>query len=170
MTDFTTPVTAVTGLDMTPSIWNQKVRDNFLNLDERSTVIETAIDGGNTTRSILMQIVGEDIDVDTTSGIKYVFIPVSMNTFVLYSVIAFTNNPGTTNATTIQVRNMTKYSANDALSSAMSIGSGLWSSTGGAINTSYDDVASNDKIKIYVTGNSTTKAKGLYVTLNYVPA
>ena len=74
---------------------------------------------------------------------------------------------GTTGATTIQIRNLTKYPSNDALSGAISIASGGTIGTVGTIDTARDDVSTNDKIKISVTAASTTKAKGLFVILEF---
>ncbi len=112
-------------------------------------------------------IVADGTDVDTTSGVGYFKIPAALNGMNLIRAQAFVTTAGTTNATTIQVRNLTKYSANDALSSAISIASGATAGTAGTVNTSYDDVATDDNIKIYVTAQSTTKPKGLYVVLEY---
>jgi hypothetical protein len=115
--------------------------------------------------SFQVQLVADDTDV--ASQIAYVRIPSNYNGMTLQRAIADVTTAGTTNATTIQVRNMTKYSSNDALSSAISIASGDTLATAGTVNASYDDVATNDLIKIYVTGVSTTAPKGLRVVLEY---
>lgn len=115
--------------------------------------------------SFQVQLVPDDTDV--ASQIQYVRIPSNYNGMTLQRAIADVTTPGTTNATTVQVRNLTKYSSNDALSSAISIASGDELATAGVVNTSYDDVATNDLIKIYVTGVSTTAPKGLRVVLEY---
>jgi hypothetical protein len=114
-----------------------------------------------------VQIVEPATDVDTTSGVYFARIPQAMNGMNLIRAQAFTNTAGTTNATTVQVRNMTKYASNDALSTAISIASGNTVGTAGTVNTSYDDVATDDLIKIYVTAQSTTKPKGLLAVLEY---
>lgn len=116
--------------------------------------------------TVQLQIVADGLDVDTAS-LGYFFIPSTMDGMNLVRATAYVETAGTTNATTVQVRNMTKYSSNDALSTAISIASGGTSATAGTVNTSYDDVSTNDKIKVYVTGASTTKPKGLYVVLEY---
>jgi len=113
------------------------------------------------------RVVAETTDVDTTSGIFYFWIPQALNGMNLLRATAMVDTAGTTNATTIQVRNLTKYGSNDALSSAISIASGGTIATAGTVNASYDDVATDDKIKIYVTAQSTTKPKGLTVVLEY---
>lgn len=127
-----------------------------------------AIDGQvNARRIVELQIVAIATDTDTTSGIGYFNIPYAFNGMNLVRAQAYVDTAGTTNATTIQVRNMTKYASNDALSSAISIASGGTVGTAGTVDTSYDDVATNDLLKIYVTGQSTTKPKGLRVCLEY---
>jgi hypothetical protein len=113
------------------------------------------------------QVIADATDLDTSSGIQYLFVPAKANGMNLVRAQAFVATAGTTNATTIQVRNLTKYSGNDALSGAISIASGDTVGTAGTVNTSYDDVATDDKIKVYVTGQSTTKPKGFYFVLEY---
>ena len=120
------------------------------------------------TYGIIVQIVADGTDVDTTSGVVLALpVPSFLDGMNLVRATANVTTAGTTNATTIQVRNMTKYSGNDALSTAISIASGATTATAGTVNTSYDDVSTEDILKIYVTGQSTTKPKGLYVVLEY---
>jgi hypothetical protein len=120
------------------------------------------------TKSAEIQIVAPDTDVDDVSGIFYFRIPSEFNDMVLSRAQSFVNTPGTTGDTTIQVRNMTKYSGSDCLSSAISIESGDSVGTPGTIDTDYDDVSTDDQIKIYITAYSTTKPKGLLAVLEYV--
>lgn len=119
------------------------------------------------TRAVHIQLVADATDVDTTSGVAYFNVPQAMNGMNLTRAIAYVTTAGTTNATTVQIRNMTKYASNDALSAAISIAGGGTVGTAGTVNASYDDVSTNDLIKIYVTGQSTTKPKGLRVVLEY---
>jgi len=114
-----------------------------------------------------IQVVDSALDADTSSGIAYVRIPSSMNGMNLIRAQGYVNTAGTTNATTVQVRNMTKYPASDSLSSAISIASGDTVGTTGTVDTSYDDISTDDQIKIYVTAQSTTKPKGLLVVLEF---
>lgn len=116
--------------------------------------------------TVELQIVGDSSDVDT-AAVGYFFVPSTMDGMNLVRAEAFVLTAGTTNPTTVQVRNLTKYASNDALSTAISIASGGTVGTVGSVNTSYDDVSTNDKIKVYVTGNSTTKPLGLIVVLEY---
>ena len=118
-------------------------------------------------RVVELQVVGESIQVDTTSGVAYFFVPEAMDGKVLTRAIAMVHTSGTTNPTTVQVRNLTKYPSNDCLSTAISIASGATIGTAGTVNTTYDDVSTNDKIKVYVTGYSSTRPYGLWVVLEY---
>jgi len=115
---------------------------------------------------VQIQVTAETTEVDTTS-IAYFFVPSTMDGMNLVRAQAMVLTAGTTNPTTIQIRNLTKYASNDALSTAISIASGGTVGTVGAVNASYDDVSTNDKMKVYVTSNSTTKPKGLFVILEY---
>ena len=165
MTDFTSPIDWNVGLDVTESILNQQIRDNTKNLNERTTVLEGEIT--DLIRSAVVSVVPDAIAVDTTTGIKYLPIPSSCNGMNLITAAAFVITAGVTGATTIQVRNTTKYAGNDSLSSAISIASGATTSTGGTVSGSYDDVSINDLLKIYVTAQSITKPLGLYVVLEF---
>ena len=72
---------------------------------------------------------------------------------------------GTTNATTVMINNVTD--AADMLSGAISIASGGTVGTVGTINTSTDDVATNDVLRIDVDSVSTTAPKGLMVVMEF---
>jgi hypothetical protein len=122
---------------------------------------------GATTRAVELQIVADATDVDTTSGIGYFKVPLVLNGWNLTRAQAIVATAGTTNATTVQVRNLTKYASNDALSGAISIASGDTVGTVGTIDTSYDDVSTDNNLKIYVTAQSTTKPRGLYAILEF---
>ena len=128
------------------------------------TTVETR---SSNNHSAVIQIVGSTTDVDTSSGIFYFRAPSEINGMVLKRAQAFVNTAGTTNPTTIQVRNMTQFPSNDALNLAISIASGDTAGTIGTVDTAYDDVATDNQIKIYVTGESTTKAQGLQVVLEW---
>ena len=119
------------------------------------------------TQVVELQIVPTAIDVDGTSGIGYFFVPAAMNGMNLIRATAMVDTAGVTGATTVQVRNLTKYASNDSLSTAISIASAGTIATAGTVSTTYDDVSTNDKIKVYITAVSTTKPKGLWVVLEY---
>lgn len=112
-------------------------------------------------------VVPELTEVDTVSGVAYFYVPSTMNGYNLVRAQAMVKTAGTTGATTIQVRNMTKYPGNDALSAAISIASAGTVGTPGTVDAARDDVSTDDQIKIYVTAQSTTKPKGLWVVLEF---
>ena len=118
-------------------------------------------------RTIQVQPITNDTEV-TTDLVQYFRVPLSFDKKRLIRAQASVITAGTTNATTIQIRNMNKYASNDALSTAISIASGVKLGTAGTVNTSYNDVSTDDEIRISVTGVSTTKPKGLLVVLEYV--
>ena len=78
---------------------------------------------------------------------------------------AYVNTAGTTNATTIDIYNVTD--SQDMLSTAISIASGGTAGTAGTVNASYDDVATGDILRVDVTSMSTTAPKGLMVVLEF---
>ena len=122
---------------------------------------------GSIFQTFPIRILAPSVDVDTSSGVYYWRVPSTFDGMRLYRAQGYVDTAGTTNPTTIQVRNLTKYPSNDALSSAISIASGSLVGTVGVINTSYDGVSTDNLMKIYVVSNSTTKAKGLFVNLEY---
>ncbi len=75
---------------------------------------------------------------------------------------------GTTGTTDIQIARIRSGSPVDVLSTTTKIDSGeIGSDTGtaGTINTSNDDLATNDRLRIDVDAVSTTAPKGLIVTV-----
>ena len=106
-------------------------------------------------------------DVDTITGVFTFRAPSTINGYVLKRAQAYVETAGITNATTLQIRNLTKYPSYYCLSTAISIASGARVGTPGTINAAYDDVSTDDEIKIYVTGQSSTKPKGLLIELEY---
>jgi hypothetical protein len=118
------------------------------------------------TKSAEIQIVAPETDVDTVSGIFYFRVPSEFDGLNLSRAQAFTNTAGS--PISVQVRNMTKYSGSDCLSDAIAIASGDVIGTPGTIDTDYDDVSTDDQIKIYVTADPETKPKGLLAVIEYV--
>lgn len=146
---------------------------NAANMNKLENAIAAAVsaaeaaEAGSGTRVIQIQVVSETIQVDTTSGVGYFFVPQAMDGMNLIRATAMVHTAGTTNPTTIQIRNLTKYPSNDALSSAISIASGGTIATEGVVNSSYDNVSTNDKIRITVQTYSVTRPYGLWVVLEY---
>lgn len=104
-------------------------------------------------------------DLTVADGKAYVTIPECMNGMNLIRANAVVNTAGTTNATTIDIYNVTD--SHDMLSTAISIASGWTVGTAWTVDTSYDDVATNDVLRIDVTSMSTTAPKGLMVVLEF---
>jgi hypothetical protein len=104
-------------------------------------------------------------DVSAADNKMTVCVPPALNGMNLVSANAIVNTAGTTNATTIDIYNVTD--SQDMLSTAISIASGGTVGTAGTVNASYDDVATNDVLRIDVTSASTTNAKGLMVMLEF---
>ena len=104
-------------------------------------------------------------DVSVADGKAYVAIPECMNWMNLVRANAVVNTAGTTNATTIDIYNITD--SHDMLSTAISIASGWTVGTAWTVDASYDDVATNDVLRIDVTSASTTKPKWLIVVLEF---
>lgn len=110
-----------------------------------------------------------DADTAVADGTATVIIPASIGGMDLVSVVAIVNTAGTTNTTDIQIRNVTQTA--DMLSTKLTIDSAETSSTTAAtpavIDTSNDDVATNDVLAIDIDAVSTTAAKGLVVVLEF---
>jgi hypothetical protein len=119
-------------------------------------------------RSVSIQVTDGATNVSVADGVAYFTIPEILNGFLLTRAQATVVTAGTTNATTVMIHNLTD--AQDMLSGAISIASGGTVGTVGTINTTYDDVATNDVIRIDVDSVSTTAPKGLMVVLEFSPA
>lgn len=117
------------------------------------------------TKSVSIQVFDGATDVATGDGKAYITIPEALNGMNLVRAQATVVTAGTTNATTVMIHNLTD--AQDMLSGAISIASAGTTGTVGTINTTYDDVATNDRIRIDVDSVSTTAPKGLVVVLEF---
>jgi hypothetical protein len=106
----------------------------------------------------------------TTGDGKSMFrIPEELNGMNLTGVAATVYTAGTTGTTDIQIRNVTD--SQDMLSTKMTIDSAevdtATAATPAVINTSYDDVATADRIAIDVDAVSTTAPFGLVILLRF---
>lgn len=104
--------------------------------------------------------------VTTGDGKAYITIPEALNGMNLVRAQATVVTAGTTNATTVMIHN--KTDAQDMLSGAISIASAGTVGTVGTVNATYDDVATNDVLRIDVDSVSTTAPKGLMVVLEFM--
>lgn len=108
-------------------------------------------------------------DTATGDGKGYFHVPAALNGMNLVYVHAKVITAGTTNTTDIQIANVTD--SVDMLSTKLTIDSGETgtdtAATAAVIDTTKDDVATNDLLRIDVDAISTTAAKGLIVTLGF---
>lgn len=116
-------------------------------------------------KTVSIQVYDGATDIATGDGKAYFTIPEALNGMNLVRAQATVVTAGTTNASTVMIHN--KTDAQDMLSGAISIASGGTVGTVGTINTTYDDVATNDVIRIDIDSISTTKPKGLMVVLEF---
>ena len=124
--------------------------------------------GSNQGERILQAtVIGYTTATSTGDGKFYFIIPSSVTGMDLVEVNARVITAGTTNTTDIQIANVTD--AVDMLSTKLTIDSAETSSstaaTAAVIDTTKDDVVTNDLIRIDIDAVSTTPAQGLIVTL-----
>lgn len=107
--------------------------------------------------------------VATGDGKAYVTIPTKLNGMNLDKVHARVITAGTTGTTDIQIHNVTDTV--DMLSTKLTIDSGETGSdtaaTAAVIDTTKDDVATNDLLRIDIDAVSTTAPKGLILRLEF---
>lgn len=119
--------------------------------------------------SVSIQVTAGATDLTTGDGKFYFTIPPELNGMVLSAVFARVVTAGTTNTTDIQLHNVTD--AVDILSTKLTIDSTETSSataaTAAVINTSNDDMATNDLIRVDIDQVSTTAPKGLILRLTF---
>lgn len=105
----------------------------------------------------------------TGDGKGYFHIPAGLGGMNLVEVHAEVITAGTTGTTDIQIHNVTQ--AADMLTTKITIDSGETGSdtaaTAAVIDSTNDDVATNDLIRIDVDAVSTTPAQGLIITLGF---
>lgn len=121
-------------------------------------------------RALQATVVDYTTDIATGDGKFYFVVPQSLNGMNLTRVHARVISAGTTGTTDIQLHNVTD--AQDMLSTKLTIDSGETGSdtaaTAAVINATYDDVATNDLIRVDIDAVSTTAPKGLILTLEFL--
>jgi len=114
-------------------------------------------------------VIGYTTNCSTGDGKYYFHIPPYVNGMDLIYVHALCITAGTTNTMDIQIYNLTQTA--DMLSTKVTIDSGETGSdtaaTAYVIDTTNDDVATNDIIRIDIDAVHDTPAKGLVVTLGF---
>lgn len=122
-------------------------------------------------RYVSILVFDDATDTATGNGAGDVFwrVPAALNGFNLVSVAAQVQTAGTTGNLDIQVHNVTDTA--DMLTTAMRVETGetdtSTSAQPGTINTSTDDVATGDSLRVDVDSVQTTAAKGLLVELGF---
>jgi len=136
------------------------VRDDILDLDGR---VDAVI------RYFQLAVFDWGENVSTGDAKWYIHIPEYLTGYDLVEVHAEVIVAGTTGTTDIQIHNLTD--ASDMLSTVLTIDSGETGSdtaaTPAVINTTEDDVVTNDVIRIDIDAVSTTPPKGLILTLGF---
>lgn len=145
--------------------------------DATKTVTPDALAGSNFgKRSSSFTVIDYTTNCATGDGKLYFRIPSALNGMNLVSVHAGVVTAGTTNTMDVQIARMRPASAStyttvDMLSTKLTIDSAEMGSQDAAaaavIDTSNDDVATNDQLRIDIDAVHTTPAKGLIVTLEF---
>lgn len=108
-------------------------------------------------------------DVTTGDGKVYFVVPPCYANKNIVSIHGLVITAGVTGTTDVQIARIRAGSPVDVLSTKLTIDSGETGSdtalTPAVINTSNDDLASYDILRVDVDATSTTKAKGLIVTM-----
>jgi hypothetical protein len=133
--------------------------------EDNKYITPDALAGSNFgTKTVQQYCVEWGTELAVKDGVGYIEIPAELNGMNLISARARVGTAGTTNASTFDIYNVTDSTS--MLSSAISIASGATSGTG-TVDTDHDDVATGDIIRIDVDTLSTTKPKGLIITLAF---
>ena len=133
--------------------------------DETKYVTPDALAGSNAFTKTVQQIcVDFATELAVADGVGYIIIPAECNGMNLISARADVITAGTTNASTFDIYNVTDGVS--MLSSAISIASGATSGTG-TVDIAHDDVATGDLIRFDCKTLSSTKPKGLIITLAF---
>lgn len=132
-------------------------------------VADEALEAANRPYIVEIPIGNSLINLTTGDGQAFFRVPLEMNGMNLTGVGAVVYTAGTTNTLDIQIRNKTQ--AADMLSTKITIDSGETDSAtanaAAVIDTSNDDVATNDVIAIDIDAVHTTPAKGLVVMMRF---
>ena len=133
-------------------------------------VTPDALAGSNLgTKSLQVTAFDYKTNITVGDGAAYVTVPSSYAGMNLVAVHARVITAGTTGTTDIQIHNLSQTA--DMLSTKITIDSGETGSdtaaTAAVIDTSNDDVASWDILRIDVDAVSTTAPKGLIVTMEF---
>lgn len=137
--------------------------------DTGRAITPDALAGSNLgTRSLQVTAFDYETDVAVGDGAAYVTVPSSYAGMNLVAVHARVITAGTTGTTDIQIHNLSQTA--DMLTTKITIDTtetGSDTAAAAVIDTSNDDVASWDILRIDVDAVSTTAPKGLIVTMEF---
>lgn len=134
-------------------------------LNETSGSIFTSASRLENTKSAVIQIIQPSVDVEIISGSFCFLCPLELDGYNLFRAQAFLNVSSPDGDYQIKVYNITTSAS--MLSTPIVIPSGNEIGTVGVVDTSYDDVSTNDILLIYVSTEPTTKGTGLQVILEF---
>jgi len=157
------PTTQTAGLN----VLAERVTDAEANI----TTLQSTVSGLSSARVIQVAVSDPNGAVlKTGDGKAYAMVPAAMNGLVLTAVQAGVTTVSSSGAVTVQVARVRSGTPADMLSTAITIDASEVSSTTAAtpavINTSNDDIATDDFLRIDIDGAG-TGTKGLIVTLTY---
>lgn len=119
-------------------------------------------------RVAVLKVYAEGITITAGNGAMYFCIPKELSGMNLVSVGAHVYTVSSSGAVTVMIHNATD--TQDMLSTALTIDANekdsVTAATPAVINTSYDDVAEGDEIRVDIDGAG-TGAKGLEVRLGF---
>lgn len=131
---------------------------NLAGLSEKSYASLTSVPN----RSVVVAVTAPDGDLATGDSKAIFTVPAALNGMNLVSARATVETVGSS-STTVQIRNVTD--SHDMLSSVITIAASAHAG-GGTVNTTYDDVATDDRLAVDVD-SAGTGAKGLNVVLEF---
>ena len=133
--------------------------------DNDKYITPDALAGSNFgTKPVQQYCVEWGTELAVEDGVGYIEIPAECNGMNLISARARVGTAGVTGNTTFDIYNVTD--SHSMLSSAITIASGATSGTG-TVDTAHDDVATGDLIRFDCKTLSSTKPKGLIITLAF---
>jgi len=157
---YTEPTDPITG-DLYTAAWHvTDVNDNI-------RYLKTQADS----RQLIIKVIGDGDSLTTGDGKMYLTIPAILNGWNLTAVAACVYTVSSSGTPTVQIHNATD--SQDMLSTLITIDASEYSSytatTPPVIDTTYDDVATGDRLRIDVDVAG-TGTKGLEIHLKFQPA
>lgn len=158
---YTTPRTWTTGQTVTAAEMNQDVRDNVAEVYSRVN-----------TKNMIITAVFEDelLVANNTTPVKTITIPAALNGALLTDADAAVHTAAGSGGGLVEVRIYNLTDSQNMLSTNITIDAeernSYTAATAPVINTAYDDVATGDRIAIYVKAIG-TGARGLDVMLTF---